>query len=171
MTDIHFIIGSTGAGKTTYARHLAREERALPFSIDEWMQVLFAPDLKAASFAAMNERVERARRQMWDVAGEAQALGVACVFDTGLLTRATRAQAREEAARRGLAARFHYVAAPAETRWTRVAARNAARGESFAFEVTRPMFDFIETIWQAPDAAERAEAGFTMVGSESAAQP
>ena len=30
------------------------------------------------------------------------------------------------------------------------------------------MFDFIETIWQAPDADERAESGFTMVGAEDA---
>lgn len=169
MTDVHFIIGSTGAGKTTYARKLAADARALPFSIDEWMRELFAPDLAGASFAAMNARVERARRQMWDVAGHAQALGVACVFDTGLLTRASRMQAREEAARRGLGVLVHYVAAPRETRWSRVAARNAARDGGFAFEVTRPMFDFIETIWQAPDAAERAAPGFTLVGAESAA--
>ncbi|MFO1168218.1 MAG: AAA family ATPase [Rhodoblastus sp.] len=169
MTDIHFIIGSTGAGKTTYARKLATSERALPFSIDEWMRELFAPDLAGASFAAMNQRVERARRQMWDVAEKAHALGVASIFDTGLLTRASRAQAQEEAARRGLSARFHYVAAPAATRWARVAARNAARDGGYAFEVTRPMFDFIETIWQAPDAEERAAPGFALVGSESAA--
>ena len=102
MTDIHFIIGSTGAGKTTYARKLATSERALPFSIDEWMRELFAPDLAGASFAVMNQRVERARRQMWDVAEKAHALGVASIFDTGLLTRASRAQAQEEAARRDL---------------------------------------------------------------------
>ncbi len=94
VTDIHFSIGSTGAGKTTYARTLAQKARALPFSIDEWMQGLFAPDLKGASFAATNERVERARRQMWDVAAKAQALGVPSVFDTGLLTRASRTEAR-----------------------------------------------------------------------------
>ena len=169
MTDIHFIIGSTGAGKTTYARALAAEQSALPFSIDEWMQGLFAPDLKGASFAAMNERVERARRQMWDVAGRVQTLGVPSVFDTGLLTRASRDQARAEAARRGLSTRFHYIAAPAETRWARVAARNAARDSGFAFEVTRPMFDFIETIWQTPDAEERAARDFTRVRSASAA--
>lgn len=168
MTDIHFSIGSTGAGKTTYARTLAQKARALPFSIDEWMQGLFAPDLKGASFAATNERVERARRQMWDVAAKAQALGVPSVFDTGLLTRASRTEARAEAARRGLSARFHYVAAPAATRWARVAARNAARDNGYAFEVTRPMFDFIETIWQAPDAEERAAPGFVMAGPETA---
>ncbi len=169
MTEIHFVIGSTGAGKTTYARGLAQKERALPFSIDEWMQRLFAPDLKGASFAAMHERVERARRQMWDVAGKAQAVEIPCVFDTGLLTRASRAEARAEAARRGLSARFHYLAAPAETRWKRISARNAEKGDGFAFEVTRPMFDFIETIWQAPDAEERAAPGFTTIGSEGAA--
>ena len=166
MTDIHFIIGSTGAGKTTYAGALARERRALRFSIDEWMQELFAHDLAGADFTAVGERVERARRQIWQVAAQAHSLSVACVFDTGLLTRASREQARDEAARRGMAAHFHYVAAPAETRWARIAARNAARNETFTFEVTRPMFDFIETIWQAPDADERAESGFTMVGVE-----
>ncbi|MCB1534625.1 MAG: AAA family ATPase [Rhodoblastus sp.] len=167
MTDIHFIIGSTGAGKTTYSRQLASEHRALPFSIDEWMQELFAPDLVGADFAAIGERVERARRQMWDVAGKARPLGMPCVFDTGLLTRASRDVARAEAARRGFSTQFHYVAAPAETRWARVSARNAARDGVYAFEVTRPMFDFIETIWQAPDADERAESGFTMVGVEA----
>lgn len=168
MTDVHFIVGSTGAGKTTYARKLAREHGALPFSIDEWMRELFAADLAGADFAAIAQRVERVRRQMWDVAASAQTLGVASVFDTGLLTRASRTQARQEASRRGLAACFHYVAAPPETRWERVAARNAQRGDSFAFEVTRPMFDFIETIWEAPDETERTAPGFAIAGAESA---
>ncbi len=162
---VHLIVGSTGAGKTTYARRLAADRRALVFSIDEWMQDLFGPDLAGADFAAINERVGRVRRQMWAVVEQASRLGVTCVLDIGLLTPDARAQARSEAARRGLAAHTHYLDVPAETRWTRIAMRNAARDSLYAFEVTRPMFDFVETIWRAPDAAERAQENFLTVSA------
>lgn len=161
--SVHLIVGSTGAGKTTYARKLAAERRALVFSIDEWMQDLFGPDLAGADFAAINERVGRVRRQMWAVAELAGRLGVTSILDIGLLTPDARAQARTEAARRGFVAHTHYLDAPPETRWARISARNAARNAVYAFEVTRPMFDFVETIWIAPDADEQAEANFARV--------
>src|SRR5689334_16988583 len=41
---VHLICGSTGAGKTTYARRLADEIGAVVFSIDEWMAALFWMD-------------------------------------------------------------------------------------------------------------------------------
>ena len=49
MTDyetplIHLICGSTGAGKTTYARELATNIGGVVFSIDEWMVTLFGED-------------------------------------------------------------------------------------------------------------------------------
>lgn len=37
---IHLVAGSTGAGKTTYARKLCAEIGALHFSIDQWMATL-----------------------------------------------------------------------------------------------------------------------------------
>lgn len=163
---VHLVIGSTGSGKTTYARRRAAEQKALVFSIDAWMADLFAPDLAGADFAAIQARVERARRRIWAVAAEAAALGLSSMLDIGLLTSASRAAARAEAARLGLACSTHYVAAPAAERWRRVCARNAARDGGYAFEVSRPMFDFVETIWQAPDADERARADFTAIGSE-----
>ena len=36
----------------------------------------------------------------------------------------------------------------------RVRARNAARGETFSFEVTPAMFDFMETMFEPPVDAE-----------------
>lgn len=165
---IHLVVGSTGSGKTTYARKLAAEHKALVFSIDEWMRDLFGPDLAGADFGAINQRVERARRRIWEVAAQAAGLGVSSVLDTGLLTAQSRSEARAEAVRLCLPATTHYVTASAETRWARVAARNGVRDGGYAFEVTRPMFDFIETIWQAPDAAERGQADFRMIGAEAA---
>ncbi|MFM8941474.1 MAG: AAA family ATPase, partial [Phenylobacterium sp.] len=41
---LHVIFGPSGAGKSTYAADLARRERAVVFSIDDWMARLFAQD-------------------------------------------------------------------------------------------------------------------------------
>ena len=52
--------------------------------------------------------------------------------------------------------RLHFLDVPADERWRRVSSRNGGQGETYRVMVTRPMFDFIETIWQPPDAAEMA---------------
>ncbi len=41
-----------------------------------------------------------------------------------------------------------------EERWRRVEQRNEHQGETFRIKVTRPMFDYIETIWQPPTPEE-----------------
>jgi len=39
--QVHLISGSTGAGKTTYARELSERIEGVCFSIDRWMSTLF----------------------------------------------------------------------------------------------------------------------------------
>ena len=41
FAPVHFLVGSTGAGKTTYAIRFCEEAGAVRFSIDEWMSSLF----------------------------------------------------------------------------------------------------------------------------------
>ncbi len=43
---------------------------------------------------------------------------------------------------------------PIGIRWQRVQKRNVEQAETFQFEVTRDMFDFIESMWEAPDDVE-----------------
>ena len=52
--------------------------------------------------------------------------------------------------------RLHLLDPDPEERWRRVNARNEARGETFRVTVTRPMFDFIESLWQRPTPEEMA---------------
>ena len=42
---LNVIFGPCAAGKTTYARALARRENAVPFVLDEWGARLFGPDI------------------------------------------------------------------------------------------------------------------------------
>jgi hypothetical protein len=57
-----------------------------------------------------------------------------------------------------LSAQLHFVDAPADERWRRVQERNARRGAqgSLPFDVTREMFDFVETMWEPPTDQEMA---------------
>jgi len=51
---------------------------------------------------------------------------------------------------------LYVVDAPREDRWRRVEARNCEKGATcqLPFEVTREMFDFVESQWEPPSDAE-----------------
>jgi hypothetical protein len=49
---------------------------------------------------------------------------------------------------------MHVLDVPSDVRWARVSRRNAHAGRSGTLNVSRSMFDYIETIWEPPTAAE-----------------
>ena len=151
---LHLVAGATGAGKTTHARALAGREGALLLSIDEWMTRLFWPDAPEELGTWAHERVERCTAQMRAVAGQALALGVPVVADAGFTTRADRAAFADWAEDRGVSCRLHWIDVDRDTRRARVEGRNAAGGGGTGFTVDRAMFDYMEALWQPPDAEE-----------------
>lgn len=42
---IYLVVGSTGAGKTTYSYKLSQDLPAVVYSIDHWMKKLYWPDM------------------------------------------------------------------------------------------------------------------------------
>ena len=42
---VHMVYGPQGAGKSTFSGRLTGRIGAVSFSIDDWMQALFIPDL------------------------------------------------------------------------------------------------------------------------------
>lgn len=168
-TTLHLICGSTGAGKTTHALHLARELGAIHFSIDDWMVRLFGPDARAAAprspdWPWIAERIARCEDMITRQALELGRLGLSSILDIGLQRADRRRHLARQALEAGLRTQLHFVDTPVDERWRRVQARNASRGETFRIEVTRPMFDFIESIWQPPGEAEmQALAGVRIV--------
>ena len=155
----HLVCGSTGAGKTTYAVRLAEELGAVRFSVDEWMSALFwmdAPQPLDPAWAM--QRVQRCAAQIWRTAVAACKSGVPCVLELGLTTAATRARYVALAREAGLGVKLHAVDAPVEERWRRVEGRNRSQQgpEQLPFEVTREMFDFVESMWEPPTDAELA---------------
>ncbi|CAN5391194.1 hypothetical protein BH10PSE5_BH10PSE5_02270 [soil metagenome] len=152
---LHVIFGPSGAGKSTYARELARIEPAVHFAIDDWMARLFAADMpEPLEFEWMMARVERCEAQIWSVAAATMATGTSVVLDLGLMRKSDRARVAEIAQACELPIQFHFVTASSEVRRARVLERNEVRGETFAIEVNPDMFDFIEGVYEAPDATE-----------------
>lgn len=152
---IHLICGSTGAGKTTYATRLRQQLGALRLSIDDWMVTLFAPDKPAQpNWPWIEERVLRCERQILATALQAARMDMPSILDLGLQRIDQRKRVAEQAAAAGIAVRLHFLDVDATERWRRVEQRNEQQGETFRVKVTRPMFDFIETIWQPPTPEE-----------------
>ena len=142
---MHFICGSTGAGKTTYAVALAKRTKAVRFTIDEWMANLFVVDRPGTpSLEWALERTARCEAQMWALTEQLLARGVDVVFDVGLLRRDHRDHLRFRGLQVGAEVKLHYLDVDRETRRARVRRRNTERTETYLFPVTDEMFDFME---------------------------
>ena len=158
MTElIHLICGSTGAGKTTYARQLTERIRGVRFSIDDWMMRLFWMDSPRPIRPDWSlERVERCQALIWTTASCTAKRGVPAVLDLGLAQAASRKTFVGLAQEAGLSVRLHFLDVPLHERWRRVRSRNVDNDnpDRLPFEITREMFDFVETLWEPPTDAE-----------------
>lgn len=155
---VHLICGSTGAGKTTYSLELKEQVRGIHFSIDEWMSALFSPEantpVEAPDLGAMFRQIARCHQQIWATAAQVSTLGTPTILDLGFQRTETRNKFVALAAGAGLDVQLHFLDVGVDERWRRVDARNVQQGETFRLTVTRPMFDFIEGIWEPPTTSE-----------------
>jgi len=154
---VHMICGLTGAGKSTYAERLRQDSRAVRFSIDEWNRTLFFMDRDPTSdFQWFFDRVQRCCAQMRDTADHILTTDTPVVFDCGFTNQTVRQIFYDWAEDGGYAVTLHYLDVDETTCWNRVQQRNSERGETYMLEVTRDMFDFMASIWGAPDGDEMA---------------
>jgi len=150
---LHVIFGPQGAGKSTYARDLARRLPAVAFAIDDWMGRLFGPDMpEPLEFEWMMERVDRCEAQIWSTAAGVIAAGTSVVLDLGLMRRSDRARVAEIAQAVEIPIQWHFVDAPPEVRRERVLGQGDGQGSRML--VAPEMFHFTEKAYEAPDEAE-----------------
>lgn len=159
MGDVHLILGPQGAGKSTHSLELAEREGAVRFSIDEWMQSLFGPDApESLSLSWVMDRVQRCESQIWATASQISQAGGCVVLDLGFTKLESRKKFRRLAEGIGADTHLHVLDAPHAVRKERVMKRNIDRGETFSFEVTPMMFDFMEKEFQRPTEEELSQA-------------
>ena len=157
MSQIHMITGLTGAGKSTYAAALTEDLGGIRMSIDDWMATLFFMDRDPTTdFNWFYDRVQRCCLHMRNMADQIAPKGTPIILDCGFTNRQEREIFYNWADEQGFSVTLHFLDVDPETRWQRVENRNAERGPTFALTVTREMFDFMQTIWEAPSEDEMA---------------
>ena len=159
MAHLHLVLGPVGAGKSTFARQLAREHRAVRLDLDTWMARLYGADERPAvgRLEWYVERRDRVLEQQWELTEQLVATGADVVLELGLIRRAEREAFYGRVDARAYGLTVHLLDAPREVRRARVLRRNEERGETFAMVVPPEFFELASDMWQPPDAREREE--------------
>jgi len=124
-------------------------------SIDDWMWRLYGDDLpKTMNLKWIMERVERCEEQIWIISKNILDRNCAVVLDLGFTTSAKRKLFNKLARDENIEAQLHYINASHALRRKRVLERNLEKGETFSFEVTPGMFDYMETQYEQPSPKE-----------------
>jgi predicted kinase len=156
MAHLHLIIGPVGAGKSTFARTLAREHRAVRLTLDAWMATLFGADERPQTNVIdwYIERRDRCLDQIWQLAQDMYEAGTSVVLEIGLIQRSERAAFYARVSDAGYGLTVYVLDAPREVRRARVEQRNAERGETFSTIVPPAFFELASDMWQAPEDDE-----------------
>jgi len=159
MAKVHIVFGPQGAGKSTYSIKLAKELNGVHLSIDNWMWELYGEDQpKSMNLRWIKERVERCEKQIWSLTKSIIHSGSEVILDLAFTKRSKRIQYKSLAQEENIPYKMHFINAPHDLRRKRVLERNIKKGETFAFEVTAGMFDFMETEFHRPTEDELESA-------------
>lgn len=135
--------GFVGSGKTTFAKRLENEERALRFTHDEWMNQLYGEDPPAERFPDYARRVFNVMETTWT---RCLYLGTSVILDFGFWTRADRERTRAVVAEHGGEAVLYRLNCTDDLAWERVSRRNRSlAGNLFiapnTFQVLKSRFE------------------------------
>lgn len=143
---LYVMVGLPAAGKTTEARRIERDHRALRLTLDEWWIPLFG-----ASVVHPKRNVLEGR--LVAVARKALERGLDVVLDFGVWARDERTALRWLASTVGAGCELVYVPVDEAEQRVRIDRRRAAAPES-TFPMSRADLDEWRTIFQPPDDGE-----------------
>jgi predicted kinase len=154
--QLHLIIGPVGAGKSTFARALSEQHRAVPLILDDWMAQLFGADQRPEvdRIAWYLERRDRCLEQIWKLTTALCAVQTPVVLEIWLLQRRDREEFYRRVDDAGYDLTVYVLDVPREIRRERVMRRNAEQGPTFAQVVPLELFELASDVWEPPDDDE-----------------
>ncbi|KAA8747423.1 ATP-binding protein [Pseudomonas koreensis] len=150
---LHLMCGKIASGKSTLAKSLTEEHRALVLSEDQWLSRLYPEQIKSVADYL------RCARQIRGVLGplviDVLSAGVSVVLDFPANTVADRQWLRGLADTAKVPHCLHYLAVDDDTCRVRLHARNALAEHEFA--ASDAEFDLISSYFQVPEVGEGLE--------------
>lgn len=146
------MIGLPCSGKTTLAKKLEIEQKALRLTPDEWQRYLFGQD---ATHPEHDERHSKIEELLWKVAASTLRLGTDVILDFGLWAKSERDDFRRRAATLGAETVIHFLDVPHDELLARLEVRNREPGDEVTHIPVLLLKEWIP-IFQAPDARELA---------------
>jgi predicted kinase len=126
MCVLYIIQGFLGAGKTTHAKELARQTKAVRLNADEWCDQNFSPEQLADIWDAC---FSKAIEVLWKEAERLLKEKQSVILDFGFWNRSSRNYAREKASDWGIHCIHHYIVAPDDILLERLRKRSGAVAE------------------------------------------
>lgn len=155
MPHIHLVLGPVGAGKSTFARQLCANRRAVRLTLDEWMAQLYSADRPEAGVMEWYvERTGRCIEQIWKLTQSLVAAQTEVVLEIGLIQRPARERLYRRVDAAGYEMDIYVLDAPRDERWERVQKRNQQRGETFSMVVPEHIFELASDMWEPLDEDE-----------------
>ena len=152
MTNLFLTCGLPASGKTTLAKRLACDYRAVRFTADEWLSVLH-PGLSSSELDTFRPGVEALQLQLAEIL-----LKLECnvVIDWGLWARVERDKFRTSARRLGVSVVLCVCDVPVEDIRKRISERNANRGQG-EFHISTADLERALHFWQPPTPDELSQ--------------
>lgn len=153
MAKIHLIYGKLCSGKSTLARKLAAQEKAVILSCDELMLTLFPDDGLGSAYEVISSRVAE---YLWKKAFDIVEAGADVILDWGFWQKAARDRAAARCQERNIPVVRHLIDLTDEQWHARIEKRNQAirRGEGQGYLVDEGLYKKFLSRYEAPTADE-----------------
>ena len=148
---IYLVCGFIGAGKSTFAKKLEVETRAIRVTKDEWSIRLIGNHPTIEGYAQWDNKIIGLSR---DIAFQLAEKGIDVILDEGFWERETRDEMRKRADAIGATVVMYYLDTPIETIRKRVLERNGNLTKE-SFQISREMLDDYLKYWEPPMEDEK----------------
>lgn len=155
MPTLHLMVGLPGSGKTTEAKRLAIQYRAVRLTPDEWHLRLFGSDFVPGAFNSEHDRRHTMIEEiMRDLARELLNCGTDVILDFGFWAKVERDELRALAQSIGADFKIHYMACGSDELWRRIEIRNRMADELSVFRIGRADLDKWYKLFEPPSDEE-----------------
>src|SRR3990172_3232963 len=147
----YVICGFIGAGKTTFARKLEKETKAIRITKDEWIIKIFGNKITSdKDFERYDKNITELAT---DIAFEILKSGGDVILDEGFWVKSQRDDIKKKILNIGAKPILYYVECPVEKMRERVIDRSKTPPLD-SFEINEEMFDKYLKYWEPPIAEE-----------------